>query len=249
MVGSLFFLTSVVTANEVVSTNIVGYLVNTNVPPSYLTGPTFVPVLSCLQDNPDFTILLEDITIEGMHLSFDSIQFLSPEDSSTIVEAVYSSIPAIKGWWKLGSPGVESLDKTPISLSEGFLCNFASGNNITLTYAGEVFTGETSITLTNMFSVLANYLPVDLKLKHITAEGMHLSFDSIQFLSPDDSSTIIEAVYSSIPAIKGWWKLGSPGVESLDDIDFPAGAAILCNFQSGNSVKFTFPDPMLPLVP
>ena len=143
MVGSLFFLTSVVTANEVVSTNIVGYLVNTNVPPSYLTGPTFVPVLSCLQDNPDFTILLEDITIEGMHLSFDSIQFLSP----------------------------------------------------------------------------------------------------------DDSSTIVEAVYSSIPAIKGWWKLGSPGVESLDDIDFPAGAAILCNFQSGNSVKFTFPDPMLPLVP
>ena len=140
MVGSLFFLTSVATASEageVVSTNIVGYLKTEGVAKSYLTGPTFVPVLTCLEAEPSYTIRLGDIKATGMHMTLDSIQFLSATDATTILAATYfvSSNPLYEGWWEFGRVGVGArYDEEDLPAGSAILCNFASGNTVKFTF-------------------------------------------------------------------------------------------------------------------
>ena len=245
-------LTAGIASAEVPSYNIVGYLENKNVAPSYFTGPTFVQVLTCLEVDPNLGLTLSDIKIEGMDPMLDSIQFLSTEDAGTLISATYvEAPPAFKGWWDFYDLGGTRLDTYPISFSQGFLCNFESGEDITITYAGEVLPGEVTIDLTDTLSpVLANFLPVDLKLKHLKVEGMDPMLDSIQFLSPDDAGTLVSATYvEAPPAFKGWWDFYDLGGTRLDEEDLPAGLALLCNFTGYSPVKITFPDPTLPLAP
>ena len=246
-------LTAGIASAEVPSYNIVGYLESKEVTKSYLTGPTFVPVLTCLETDPnhEIIILLEDVKVKGMDPMLDSIQFLSATTGKTLVSATYfdSEWEEYEGWWDFNDALEVSLDKEPIALSQGFLCNFISGNPITITYAGEVLPGEVTIKLSTKSPILANFLPVDLKLGHLKAEGMDPMLDSIQFLSATTGKTLVSATYfdSEWEEFEGWWDFNDALEVWLNDEDLPAGAAVFGNFISGETVSITFPDPTLPL--
>jgi len=128
-------LTAGIASAEVPSYNIVGYLENKNVAPSYFTGPTFVQVLTCLEVDPNLGLTLSDIKIEGMDPMLDSIQFLSTEDAGTLISATYvEAPPAFKGWWDFYDLGGTRLDEEDLPAGLALLCNFTGYSPVKITF-------------------------------------------------------------------------------------------------------------------
>jgi len=257
MVGSLFFLTSVATASEVVSTNIVGYQKISSVAPFYVTGPTFVSVLSFLEADPetDYKIKLSDIIIEGMSANLEFIQIMDPTTGEVSQNFTYVPSGTNRGWWEPYQVGsaFTKYDNYQFSISSGFICNFTMPTEKTITFAGEVMTGSTIIDLTGqIFPVVANFLPVDgLTLGDLTVEGMMANLEFIQIMDPATGEVSQNFTYVPSGTNRGWWvpyQVGS-AFTKYDNEPFPAGAALIGNFSVAAAVKITFPDPMLFVAP
>lgn len=243
---------------QVESVNIVGYQTKTASGAYFSSGSTFVSVGSTAGEWK-----LGDVTASGMDPFADFIQFLSPDTANTVLSATYIDVAfdaengdgdgALVGWWDFSDPGGTSLSDEVLSAGTGFLCNFSS-SGVTLTYAGEVIQGATSLDLSGLqYPLIANPTPVDLVLGDITASGMDPFSDFIQFLSPTTANTVLSATYIDVAfdaengdgdgALVGWWDFSDPGGTSLDDTELPAGAAFLGNFSS-SAVVINFPAPI-----
>lgn len=214
---------------------------------SYSEGPMFLVVGNTGENAGKFQ--LKDITVTGMDMTADFIQFLSSDDASSYMDAVYvSDIPAIKGWWDFNDVGGTPYDDEWFNNGTAFLCAFASGNEITFQYSGQVPTGSDlviTIPAGTAAPFICNPSPVNLTLGDITVTGMDMTADFFQFLSTDDASSVADVVYvSDIPAIKGWWDFNDIGGTPVDDLPVNAGGALLGAFGSGNEVVVTFPDPL-----
>jgi hypothetical protein len=243
-------------AQGVTSANVVGYLklAASGTYPSH--GPTFITV-----GDTGLQWTLGNMTAEGAELDSDFIQFLNPADTSVSGTATYCDSatatglghPEWQGWWDIGDVGGTSKNGDTYGAGTGFLCNFGSGSPIEIMYAGEVVQDQISLDLTGLvYPMVANPVPTDLTLGAVTAEGMELDSDFIQFLDPADTSVSSTATYCDLatatglghPEWQGWWEIGDVGGTSKNTTAFPAGTAVLCNLGSGNSVTMVFPNPV-----
>ncbi len=244
---------------QVESANIVGYQTMTAGGQFYSSGATFISVGSSTGE-----WRLGDVTASGMNPDTDFIQFLSTTDANAEIYATYVDSATSQsydetdnwvGWWDVGNGlgvGDSSLDDQTFSAGTGFLCNFTS-SGVTLTYAGEVLQGSTTLDLSGQqFPMIANFTPVDLTLGDLTVSGMNPDTDFIQFLSTTDANAEIYATYVDSATSQsydetdnwvGWWDVGNGlgvGDSSLDSQTFPAGTAVLGNFTS-TGVQIMFP--------
>jgi hypothetical protein len=111
-----------------------------------------------------------------------------------------------------------------------------------------VLQGSTTLDLSGQsYPFVANFTPVDLTLGQLTATGMNIETDYIQFLSPATAFTETYATYVDLEAAGGnvedvgWYSLDFE--QRLDNTPLLAGAAFLGSFVSP-SVTITFPDPV-----
>jgi hypothetical protein len=215
------------------------------------TGPTFITV----GDQQNATWKLGDIKVTGFEAGSDFVQMLSPTDAGVILSATYIDEamadilgdPSMVGWW---NDSIDtSLNDQVFTAGTGFL-TYLTSSDVTITYAGEVLQGPTTIDLSGMsFSMVANFTPVDLTLGDISASGFEAGSDFIQMLSPADASIVLSATYIDEamadtlgdPSMVGWWNDSIDA--SLDNQVFTAGAAFLGYFSSPN-VTFFFPNPL-----
>jgi len=186
-----------------------------------------------------------------MNIETDFIQFLSPDTAFTTLSAIYVDLAAaggdaeLVGWY--GLDGETRLDDLEFAAGTSFLCSFQS-TGVTLTYSGEVLEGSTTLDLSGQsYPFVANFTPVDLTLGQLSAAGMNIETDFIQFLSPDTAFTSLSAIYVDLATaggdaeLVGWY--GLDGETRLDSTPVPAGSAFLGSFQSP-SVTITFPNPV-----
>ena len=255
--GLGFLVTSIATASDVVSTNIVGYLKTTATGKYFTSGPTFVQVLT-FQDSSNPQWRLGDIIAEGMDPGEDFIQFINPGNAKVRLAATYipKSDPVFGGWWD--KDALDNMDYDPANrlddmffpVSEGFLCYFET-SGIELTYAGEVLTGSQEIILDGKYNLVANFLPTDILLGDVSAEGMDPGEDFVQFINPSNAKVSLAATYipKSDPVFGGWWDK-----DALDNMDYdsenrldgkllPAGTVVLTYFAS-SPISIIFPDPL-----
>jgi hypothetical protein len=247
-------ITACMASAEVVSTNIVGYTKVTATGPNYMSGPTFAECLSF--QNPTIPQwCLGEMKAEGMDIFSDFIQILSANSLIPLYTATYATEAewgSDAGWWDFFNPLGTSYDHLTFDIGDGFLCTFPSLaiNDVKLLYAGEVVAEPLTINYSGIENVvIANFLPRDLKLSQITAEGMDIFSDFIQFLDPDTLVPTITATYASAAdwgSHAGWWDFFNPLGTSLDLTDLLAGEAVLGHFDVLSSVKINFPNPVTP---
>ena len=221
--------------------------------------PMFIPVsgMKMLDDKPVYQ--LKDFGASGMQDWGDSIQFLDPNDAHTYLQVVYLDEETygeeMAGWWQSDGDFMTEVyrkDNEYLAYGTSFLAAFASGEPVTMKYAGAVIKESKTFTYNTdgdqMAAFFGNYLPKDLLLEDITASGMQDWGDSIQFLDPSDAHTYLQVVYLDEETygeeMAGWWQ--SDG-DFLSDVykkgktPVPAGQGFLAAFAGGGEITFTFP--------
>jgi len=261
MVGSLF-ITSMATAGEVVSTNIVGYI---NIPlvrrGFTFTGPTFVPVLT----DGSAAKLGDVVSANDIFSPFeDSIQIFNAA-GGLVAKATYISQAVLDefeiedvaaGWWDLDDVDFEHGDLNDTPLKYGWsVTAYTQYSGATLIYAGEVVQGINEIPLGRReFTFTCNTSPVDLTLGDIIANDNFSPFeDSIQIFD-SNGDLIAKATYISQALLDefeieevapGWWSLDDVDFEhgDLNHIAMPAGRALTAYTQYANA-SLIVPSPM-----
>ena len=213
---------------------------------SYSGGPVFKAVGSTGN-----TYTLNDFTVNGMDVSADGIQFLDPDTTETYLTATYADAENYAtgwvGWWDyddLGGTRLDGVDADEFPACMAFLGLFASGNEISFIFSGEVEKGTKEVTMTTESPFVCNPQPKDITLANVTAEGMDVSADGFQFLDPFTTETILTATYANEvdygAGWKGWWDYDDLGGTRSDDVDLMSGQGLLGMIASGNEVTLTF---------
>jgi methyl coenzyme M reductase alpha subunit len=91
-------------------------------------------------------LTLGDITADGMDPDSDTIQFLDPTDASVVDAATYCDAalatllgdPGLQGWWAPSDVGGVDKNSTAFPAGSAVLCNFGSGNPITVVFPNPV---------------------------------------------------------------------------------------------------------------
>ena len=210
------------------------------------------------------TFKLGDIAVEGFQYDTEILQVLSTENASTVAyytyvtpewdEEDFDGDGAAVGWWIKGQEGEEGGSAANVSFTpgQGFLGNFGY-KKVKMTYSGEVKPGAVEIDLTGKVSpMIANPLPVNVKLGDVACVGFQYDTEILQVLSTSDASTTTYYTYVTPEwdkedfdgdgAAVGWWIKGQEGEEggSANDVVWEAGKAMLGNF-GYKKVKLTFP--------
>ena len=245
-------------ALAVESANIVGYQNQDLTGKQYNSiGPTFVTVGA-------EKFKLGDINVEGFQYDTEILQVLSTDNAATIARYTYVTPEwdeedfegdgAAVGWWVKGKEGEDgySANDVEFDLGQGFLGNF-SKKKASLTYSGEVLAGATELDFTGkQYVLVANPLPVDVKLGAVACEGFQYDTEILQVLSTENATTITRYTYVTPEwdeedfegdgAAVGWWVKGKEGEDgySANDVTWAAGQAFLGNF-SKKKTKLTFP--------
>ena len=198
---------------------------------------------------------LADFTAIGMDPYSDIVQFLSPEDASPYIFAVYLDKDTygeeLEGWWDANDVGGTPLNEQSFANGTAFLVANGSGNTILFQYAGQVATG-TDCTIVvpegTGSPFICNPTPVELTLGQVTAVGMDPYSDIFQYLSKDDASPVVFGVYLDKDTygeeLEGWWDASDVGGTPLNEEPLAAGGALLGAIGSGNEIVVTFPDPL-----
>ena len=151
-----------------------------------------------------------------------------------------SGAPA-NGWYKdmFGDEPVTEID----ALEVGQAFFFSSSAEITMTYSGEVISGNPTIPLNTGYSMLGNPTPVAAKLSEITVDGTDIGYGDEYGQVVNADGTWGDTYYyltedSGAPA-NGWYKdmFGDEPVTDEDTI--PAGDSLF--FSSSADVTVTFP--------
>ena len=227
------------------SSNIVGYSTLATTSQSVMWTPMFNAGVT----TAGTTYTLGDFKGVGMDITSDFIQFLDQDTLETTVSAVYLDEETYgseyAGWWDINDLGGTSLDDQTFSFATSFLAAFPSGNEIIFTFAGSVLSGSKTISTSAQSPMFGNFQPIDLTLADITATGMDITSDFIQFLDADTLETTVSAVYLDEETYgseyAGWWDINDLGGTPLNDTPVPAGQGFLAAFPSGNEITITFP--------
>ena len=252
---------------EIQSSNIVGYQGQDLDGLQYNSvGATFIKVGS------EGKFKLGDIKPEGFSWSKDFLQVLSTTSAETTDKYIYIDAAADAkdfeddgmaiGWWvKNADAGYEEdggirADNLEFDAGQGFLGNFPS-KAVKFTYAGQVVEGKTQLDSTGkQYNMIANFLPIDIKLGQVEAINFSWSKDFLQVLSTTSAETTDKYIYIDAAADAndfeddgkaiGWWvKNADAGYEEdggirADEFNWKAGKAFLSNFPS-KAVKLNFP--------
>jgi len=222
-------------------------------------GPTFMAVGAAGK------IRLGDIKVEGTRYDKDFLQVLSKDNAATIATYTYVTPEwdeedfegdgAAVGWWIKNHEGESAYSAKDVEfdIGQGFLGNFPT-KAVKFTYAGEVVSGSTQIDLTGkQFNLVANFLPMDIRLGSVVLTGTRYDKDFFQELSDTNAATIKTYTYVTPEwdeedfegdgAAVGWWIKNHEGepAYSAKEVWWNAGQAFLSNFPT-KAVKFTFPD-------
>ncbi len=202
--------------------------------------------------------------MDGFYYDKETLQVLSTDNASTIAsysyvtpemdEEDFDGDGAAVGWWvkgKEGEAGYEAGD-VEFDAGQGFLGSFGK-KEVKFTYSGQVLGGATELDFTGkVYPLVANPLPVDVKLGNIAVEGFYYDKETLQVLSTDTASTITSYSYVTAEmdeedfdgdgAAVGWWFKGQEGENdgSANNEVWAAGQAMLGSFGK-KSVKLTFP--------
>lgn len=209
-------------------------------------------------------VKLGSLTANGFQYDTDILQVLSTENASTTAmytyvtpewdEEDFEGDGAAVGWWIKGKEGEDgySANDVELDLGTGLLGNFPH-KKVVLQSSGEVKAGSTQLNLAGkQYNMVANFLPTDIKLGDVVAEGFQYDTDILQALSTENASTA--AMYTYVTeawdaedfegdgAAVGWWIKGQEGEDgfSANNVAWPAGQAFLGNFPH-KQVKMTFP--------
>ncbi len=210
------------------------------------------------------TFKLGDIKVEGFQYDTETLQVLSTENAATIARYTYVTPEwddedfdgdgAAVGWWVMGKEGEDgySADDVEFAPGQGFLGNF-SKKKTELTYAGQVLNGATELDYTGkQYVMVANPLPIDVKLGDVACEGFQYDTETLQVLSTVNANTVTRYTYVTPEwddedfdgdgAAVGWWIMGKEGEDgySANNVTWAAGQAMLGNF-SKKKTKLTFP--------
>lgn len=218
---------------------------------SYSGGPVFKATGST-----GATYTLNDFTVNGMAVAEDCVQFLDPDTTEPYLYATYADAENYAagwvGWWDyddLGGTRLDGEDAEEFASGTAFLALYASGNEITFTFSGEVESGKKEIVTTTESPFICNPQPVDLTLANVEVEGMSVSEDAFQFLDPFTTQEYLLVTYANEADYgagwAGWWDYDDLGSTRTDDVDLPAGQGLLGMIASGNEVTLTF-DAVLP---
>lgn len=245
-------------ADGITSDNVVGYQTQDLDGKQYNSvGATFLSVGS-------EKVKLGSLTANGFQYDTDILQVLSTENASTTAmytyvtpewdEEDFEGDGAAVGWWIKGKEGEDgySANDVELDLGTGLLGNFPH-KKVVLQSSGEVKAGSTQLNLAGkQYNMVANFLPTDIKLGDVVAEGFQYDTDILQALSTENASTA--AMYTYVTeawdaedfegdgAAVGWWIKGQEGEDgfSANNVAWPAGQAFLGNFPH-KQVKMTFP--------
>ena len=199
---------------------------------------------------------LYDFSTEGMDWGGqDFIQLLGTDNAVTYFKAVYlddPDDPSEDGWYNPADPWGTPAENIEIDAGTGFLCAMPSckpSAPVTFKFNGEVEKGRTVVAMAK-YPFVANPLPCDLKLYDIKAVGMDWGGqDFLQLLGTDNAVTYFKAVYlddPDDPSEDGWYDPADPWGTPAENVDIPAGQALLGAMPSckpSAPVTFIFPDP------
>ena len=195
------------------------------------------------------TFQLKDIKATGFDPYGDLLQTLEPEEADMDEGFIYidevnaGGNAALVGWWDYMMTA--KADDAEFSIAQGFLGNFGS-LSVSLNGSGEVITdGATYLDYTsNQMVMVPNLLPRTVLLGEIVAEGFDPYGDLLQTLEPEEADMDEGFIYideinaGGNTALIGWWDYMMTA--KADEVEFPAGSAMLGNFGS-LSVALTFP--------
>ena len=238
------------------SANTVGYATQS-------AGANAYPTVGAMFVTPGETSFkLSSITAHNAVYRLDVIQYLNPALAKIDPNKVYTwyeddEAPEDNGWY-FYAPGTDNDEEyagdEEFPAGTAFLGNFDPANGVSLTYSGEVMTGDVTIDtqdgngtyLPYMFVV--NPLPKRIQLSEITAINAVYRLDVIQTLNPavakiDSSKVFTWYEDSEAPEDNGWYYY-APGTDN-DEEDaseewIEIGGGFLCNFDPANEVKLVF---------
>ena len=248
---------TVAMAEGIVSSSVVGYQTRSmmgdgdQLMESYSGGPVFKAV-----GTTGNTYTLNDFTVNGMAVAEDCIQFLDPDTTETYLSATYADADNYAagwvGWWDYDDIGTTRLDgeeADEFPACTAFLGLYASGNEISFMFSGEVEKGTKEVTMSTESPFICNPQPADLTLANVVGEGMSVSEDCFQYLDPYTTDTYLSVTYANEADYgagwKGWWDYDDLGATRTDEAELPSGQGLLGMIASGNEVTLTF-DAVLP---
>jgi len=237
MVGSLFFLTSVATAEEVVSENIVGYQQRVGRSTFDMVGCVFTPITN----STGSTLFSKLVT--GDFKDGDQAQFLRPTGGYNILVYYVGGLfvpgvgPGQTGW------GNTSGIQTDVNLIAGtaFWMNTDADYFI---QAGQVQIAENNKLTApgGDFFMFSSPYPADCKLSQIKFTGLK-NLDQVQFLRPTGGYNILVYYVGGLfipgigPGQTGWGN--TSGIQA--DADIASGEGFWIN--AVDEVKVEFPVP------
>jgi hypothetical protein len=250
------FCGAVMADGAIESQNIVGYCTTNSGSALYPSGG----MCFVTSGSSDGTFRLGDIKMAGSVWGSDWLNFINPLTSavdSTKNVTYYSEAEAIADGLTADDAEWEDFDENPkdditYPIGTAFLCNFLN-TGITITYAGEVYTGSSTIDCSGKpYSFMANIYPGDLTVGEIKLVNSVWASDWFNFVNPATSavdSTKNITYYSEAEAIADGGSADDAEWEDfdetcMDDVPIPMGSGFLCNFLSPN-VRVVFPEVQL----
>lgn len=241
-----------VMGDAIESQNIVGYCTTNSGSALYPSGG----MCFVTSGSSDGTFRLGDLKMAGSVWGTDWLNFINPTtsivDSSKNVtyysaaEAIADGGTADDAEWE--NYDEECMDDVTYPIGTAFLCNFGN-TGITITYAGQVYTGSSTIDCTGKpYSFMANMYPGDLTAGDVKLVNSVWGTDWLNFINPATSivdSTKNITYYSAAEAIADGGTADDAEWENYDeeckdDVVIPMGTGFLCNFGSPN-VRVIFP--------
>ena len=253
MVGSLFFLTSVATASEVVSTNIVGYNTVKGSARGYtVITPTFINVLSGI---PQISL---DKVGGSLEPGVDSLFFMYPDGSLSKAITWYDYDPSwktdIEGWYLPINPDLwdyEYVGSTNLPAGTAFLV-YTYGNSDIITF-GEVDQTPTFVEFKNnrAYQLIGNSSPVEIELQNLIFTGLEPGVDSVFIKYSDGSLSKAFTWYDYDPSwktdIEGWYLAINPDLwdyEYVGNTKIQPGEGLVL-FTLQKDVTVTIPAPVI----
>ena len=254
-------------ADGIVSSSIVGYATQATDSKAYQTsGSMFVSV-----GGDGTTWKLGDLKMvidgkDGGAYQENMIQFIEPTSSVIDRDKIYTYYgtedDAVAGeddgWYTF--PDDDYVNDQTFVAGTAFLCNFKPKYNASLTYAGQVLTGDVTIDTVvdgtaRAYMYIVNPIPTQITLGDIKMvingkDGGAYQENMIQFIDPSTSVIDRDKIYTYYgtedDAVEGeddgWYTF--PDDDYVNNTPVAVGAGFLCNFKTKYAAKLVFKNPV-----